>query len=64
MAMPAVTSKFIIQFTGDDGTWIDVDENPVRLTAENLFRDYRKKIPKTRNVRLIKRTEEVLGIRI
>lgn len=62
--MPPVVVNYAIQFTADTGEWVDLDESPVKLTAEARFREYRSKIPKTKKVRLVKRTEEVLGIRV
>lgn len=61
--MPKPSVKFIIQHLTDSGTWIDIDEHPVKLRAESLFEDYKSRIPKHYSVRLLKRTEEIMEIR-
>lgn len=61
--MKTVKSFFVIQLTGEDGSWFDFDAAPLKFQAEANFANYKKNIPKTRKLRLIRRTEEVLGIR-
>jgi hypothetical protein len=64
MSMPFIRTCYVVQFEADTGEWVDLEESPVKQTAEATFRDYRKKIPKAKQVRFIKRIEETLGIRV
>jgi len=56
-------STFILQIKTEAQEWIDAEETPVQVKALRLFDLWKKKIPKNRQIRLIKRTEELLGIR-
>lgn len=63
MCMPKPVCKFVVQHLTDGGEWIDIEDHPVKLRAEKIFEDYKRRIPKHYSVRLLKRVEEVLSIR-
>lgn len=44
--------------------WIDLDSPETKPKAEESFKDFEKKIPKHYSIRLLKRVEEVLEIRV
>ena len=63
MAMPIPHVTFVIQLKSESGEWFDFDDHPVKLKAEANFATYKKKMPKSKAIRLIRRTEVPLGIR-
>lgn len=62
--MPDVKTLYVVQYQSDGGTWIDLEDPKTRPKALESFEEYKKKIPKHYSVRLLKRVEEVLGIRV